>query len=165
MYDIPRDLLRPQEFTCEERDMFYSEVLIPQLLPKTSYLTKDPNEAHFFLVPQHIACCFHHCLFKQRRQSEDCSAETVVYMTNILRYIQNEYPYWNLTKGTDHVFVFCWGRGMGVMGPHVPLKEELRNAIHLTTYGRVNFFFFVVVVDVFLVFLVFLGSFFLFLLS
>jgi len=138
MYDIPNDLIKPQGLTCEEKDMYYTEILIPKLLHKTHYLTNDPKEANFFFVPQYISCFFHRCLLWGNKP-DDCSERSNGYITNILRHIQEEHPFWNLSKGVDHVFVFSWDRGMGVVGQNIPIKEELRNAIHLTPYGKVIF--------------------------
>jgi len=141
MYPIPEELLRPNNFKCIEGDMFYSEVLIPKLLDSTPYITNDPNEANYFLVPQHIACCYHHCL-RQGVNRYVCSNRTQDYITDILRHIQGNYPFWNISKGTDHIFVFCWGRGYGVMGQDAIIRSELQNSIHLTTFGKVYLFYF-----------------------
>jgi len=121
--------------------MFYSEVLIPKLLGSTPYITNDPNEANYFLVPQHIACCYHHCLM-ERVPIKECKDRIQVYITDILRHIQKNYPYWNISKGTDHIFIFCWGGGYGVMGENATIRSELKNSIHLTTLGKVYLLFF-----------------------
>ena len=123
--------------------MFASEVLLPKLIEGSSFATSNPESANFFLVKHYSTCYYHECL-RQGEEGEEpevCKGKTESYLREILVFVQQEYSYWNITP-SNHLLIFSWAQASEILGYYAPLRSEIRDAIHLTTLGSVNFSFF-----------------------
>eukprot|EP00931_Biecheleriopsis_adriatica_P065210 TRINITY_DN39808_c0_g1_i1.p1 TRINITY_DN39808_c0_g1~~TRINITY_DN39808_c0_g1_i1.p1 ORF type:complete len:540 (+),score=90.61 TRINITY_DN39808_c0_g1_i1:68-1621(+) len=78
------------------------EVLIPHWLRQGSCITKDPDEADFFLVPWHTWCDRIVYKMNQTFPKREVSA---VYI-DLLKRREELLPHWSRHEGRDHVFIF-----------------------------------------------------------
>ena len=139
VYPVPRALLtQSEEISCSASDMYAMELLFPRMLQNSRVLAQSPLQAHWFLVPHHSTCFYHDCVFRRSRTPDECKRETGDYLGSILKFVQHEFPFWNNSQGTDHVLVFSWDQASEVVGWHHPVRQALRQSIHLTTLGSVR---------------------------
>ncbi|KAL3693649.1 hypothetical protein R1sor_007300 [Riccia sorocarpa] len=77
---------------------YASEFFFFRNLYHSNYLTKDPEEAHLFVLPLSV--------FKLRMTLGPGGVAPYVkyYMEEVIR---KEFPYWNRTGGADHLYATC----------------------------------------------------------
>ncbi|KAB1226772.1 putative glucuronoxylan glucuronosyltransferase IRX7 [Morella rubra] len=100
VYDLPPKY--NTDWLSNERcsnHLFAAEVAIHQALLNSHVRTFDPYEADFFFVPVYVSCNF----------SVVNGFPAIGHARNLLasavQVISSEYPFWNRTRGSDHVFV------------------------------------------------------------
>lgn len=115
------------------KEAFGTEIHIHEALLQSPYLTQNPQEAHFFYVPIYPACVVY-------RNFGNFRAYRYI-VKKALNHIIYSYPYWNNSRGRDHVWSFVHDFGgcltwndssNGVFFP------ELRNSIFLSHLGDLN---------------------------
>ncbi|KAF9919093.1 hypothetical protein BX616_001828 [Lobosporangium transversale] len=94
-----------------------------------SYVTSNPEEADFFYIPFLGARYLNHCWFILGEKG-DCDVDGQ-YVLPMMRYIQQELPYWNRTWGQDHLMVHPMDR----TSLYYQQKDIMQNATFLTTSG------------------------------
>jgi hypothetical protein len=116
------------------------EVLWPKLFqesPFASTLDNAPN-ASWYLIPQYSTCYYHHCVFTEKQEPEDCKLKIGKYVDAIVDYISVEYPYWNKTRGADHILIFPWDQASEVLGWGSVYQKRVSSCVHLSTLGTVH---------------------------
>ena len=121
--------------------MYYTEQLLPKIINESSFSTQNPDSANFFLVPHYSTCYYHDCVFEQNEEPENCKIKTSSYLREIFTFVKQTQNYWNMTAGTNHLFIFSWDQGSEILSYYSPLRDEIRDAIHLTTLGSVRFIY------------------------
>lgn len=104
-------LLSPVEY--EPAGNFASELYFNKVLPKSRFVTDDPNEADLFYLPFSIT---------RLRNSPDISVEGIpFFVRDYVWNVSRKYPYWNRTGGADHFYVACHsvGRSATILASHV----------------------------------------------
>ncbi|PON89611.1 Exostosin-like [Trema orientale] len=83
----------------EPRGNYASEVYFNKVLPKSRFVTDDPNSADLFYLPFSIA---------RLRSDPRIGVEGIHdFVRDYMWNVSNEYAYWNRTGGTDHFYVAC----------------------------------------------------------
>ena len=112
---------------------FHLEFLLPQYLKGRSVvLAESPETADLFLVDHDTVCL---SLMRQHR-----SINLDDYVQRLLRPVIHEYPYFNRSKGRDHMFVYVCDNGAfctqgGVCSLPRAFLELARNMIMIGNYG------------------------------
>lgn len=105
---------------------FYSaEYSLHRFLLSSHYRTLDPWEADFFYVPAY-SCCF---LINNHPNN---LTKTAIFHQKLLRHIRNDYPYFNLSQGRDHIWAFTQGFGAKMFGDW----RQINNGIFLVHNGQ-----------------------------
>ncbi|KAJ8551921.1 hypothetical protein K7X08_028364 [Anisodus acutangulus] len=114
--------------------LFASEVAIHRALLKSDVRTFDPYEADFFLIPVYVSCNF------SKVNGFPAIGHARKLISSAIELISLQFPYWNRSLGSDHVFVASHDFGSCfhtledvAMADGVP--EFLRNSIILQTFG------------------------------
>jgi len=120
--------------------MYSTEQLLVSLFKAhpVSVEVAEASQAHFYLVPHHSTCLYHHCVFEEKEAPQVCKVRAGDYLEHVLDYVQAEFPFWNESAGTDHLLVFSWDQGAEVLGFHSRAKDRVASAIHLTPLGSVS---------------------------
>lgn len=97
-------------------------------------------QADYYLIPHYSTCYYNLCLRNTTLSPEDCRSQASDYLTAILDYIQQEYPYWDRKSGKDHLLIlsFDWaGHLFGEVQESI-LRARIASCIHLTLMGWDN---------------------------
>lgn len=94
-----------------------------------SYVTLNPEEADFFYIPFLGARYLNHCWFTLGEKG-DCDVDER-YVLPMMKYIQQELPYWNRTRGRDHLMTHPMDRA----SHYYESRQIFENATFLTTVG------------------------------
>jgi len=97
-----------------------AEVVIHQFLLQSKVLTSNPQEADFFFVPQYSSCMIFTAAGDGFRETQS---------DHLFKKIIKKLPYFEKTKGRDHVFVFSGGHG--VDGPFFSWRKYIKDSIFL----------------------------------
>ncbi|XP_038902908.1 probable glucuronoxylan glucuronosyltransferase IRX7 [Benincasa hispida] len=135
VYDLPPKY--NVEWLSNERcsnHLFASEVAIHRALLNSDYRTFDPLEADFFFVPVYVSCNF------STINGFPAIGHARSLIASAVAHISSQYPFWNRTNGSDHVFVAshdfasCFHTMEDVaIADGVP--SFLKNSIILQTFG------------------------------
>ncbi|GAV66465.1 Exostosin domain-containing protein [Cephalotus follicularis] len=79
--------------------LFASEVAIHRALLNSDVRTFDPYEADFFFVPVYVSCNF------STVNGFPAIGHARSLISSAIHLISTHYPFWNRTRGFDHVFV------------------------------------------------------------
>ena len=105
---------------------FYSvEYSLHQFLLTSQFRTLDPWKADFFYVPAY-SCCF---LINNHPNN---LTKTAIFHHKLLQHILHDYPYFNLSRGRDHVWAFTQGFGAQLFGDW----RQIKNGIFLVHNGQ-----------------------------
>lgn len=114
--------------------LFASEVAIHRALASSEVRTFDPWEADFFFVPVYVSCNF------STVNGFPAIGHARNLISSAIRLISSDLPFWNRSRGADHVFVASHDFGScfhtledRAIADGVP--EFLRNSIVLQTFG------------------------------
>jgi hypothetical protein len=100
VYDLPPNY--NTDWLSNERcssHLFAAEVGIHRALLNSDVRTFDPYEADFFFVPVYVSCNF------STVNGFPAIGHARSLIFSAVRLISSEYPFWNRTRGSDHVFV------------------------------------------------------------
>ena len=61
VYDVPEELLGVPASACPE-DMYYTELLLPQMTRTSRKYRSRPETANLFWIPHRSTCQYHACL-------------------------------------------------------------------------------------------------------
>ncbi|KAL6566859.1 putative glucuronoxylan glucuronosyltransferase irx7 [Orobanche minor] len=135
VYDLPSKY--NSDWLSNERcskHLFASEVAIHRALMRSDVRTFDPWEADFFFVPVYVSCNF------SRVNGFPAIGHARALMASAVHRISSQLPFWNRSRGSDHVFVASHDFGScfhtmeeTAMADGVP--EFLKNSIILQTFG------------------------------
>ncbi|XP_027343373.1 probable glucuronoxylan glucuronosyltransferase IRX7 [Abrus precatorius] len=138
IYDLPPKY--NTDWLTNERcsnHLFASEVAIHRALLTSKVRTFDPFEADFFFVPVYVSCNF------STVNGFPSIAHARSLIASAVQLISTEYPFWNRSRGSDHVFVASHDFGAcfhtledAAMANGIP--EILKNSIVLQTFGVVH---------------------------
>jgi hypothetical protein len=81
------------------RGVFYANRLLLEMLHSRRQVTTDADKAALFFVPVMLVQMGGNLWQPQR------------FLAQVVSYIQQRYPFWNRTGGTDHVFITTQARG------------------------------------------------------
>lgn len=102
VYDLPARF-NSDWATASDRcatHLFAAEVAIHRaLLSDSSVRTLDPEEADFFFVPVYVSCNF------STANGFPSLSHARSLISSAVDFISEKYPFWNRTRGSDHVFV------------------------------------------------------------
>ncbi|ESW04319.1 hypothetical protein PHAVU_011G085300 [Phaseolus vulgaris] len=138
VYDLPpkynTDWLSNER--CSKH-LFASEVAIHRALLTSEVRTFDPYEADFFFVPVYVSCNF------STINGFPAIGHARSLIASAVNLVSSEYPFWNRSRGSDHVFVASHDFGSCfhtledvAVADGVP--EIMRNSIVLQTFGVVH---------------------------
>ncbi|KAH9607624.1 hypothetical protein KSS87_014134 [Heliosperma pusillum] len=100
VYELPRkyniDWLKNER--CSKH-LFASEVAIHKALLESDVRTFDPNEANYYFVPVYVSCNF------STINGFPAIGHARTLISSAIELISSAFPYWNRTRGSDHVFV------------------------------------------------------------
>lgn len=109
-----------------------AEALFLSLLQNSQFVTQDPAHATFFVLP--TRCTAYRYAAASRQEGQALAEATAAAM---LADIRTRFPYWNRTRGADHVYLCSHDMGTSVAAS--PLSAELRkNAIALVNTADYN---------------------------
>ncbi|KAL2938475.1 putative glucuronoxylan glucuronosyltransferase IRX7 [Bienertia sinuspersici] len=117
-----------------KKHLFASEVAIHRALLESDVRTFDPNEADFFFVPVYVSCNFSTINgFPAIGHARDLISSAV-------DLISTSFPFWNRSRGSDHIFVASHDFGacfhtMENVAIEDGIVEVLRKSIILQTFG------------------------------
>lgn len=100
VYDLPAKYNR--DWLSNERcnnHLFASEVAIHRALMTSEVRTRDPSEADFFFVPVYVSCNF------STVNGFPAIGHARPLLKSAIELISSELPFWNRSRGSDHVFV------------------------------------------------------------
>ncbi|KAL0369609.1 UNVERIFIED_CONTAM: putative glucuronoxylan glucuronosyltransferase IRX7 [Sesamum angustifolium] len=135
VYDLPSKYNR--DWLSNERcssHLFAAEVATHRALMSSEVRTFDPWEADFFFVPVYVSCNF------SKVNGFPAIGHARSLMASAVRHISSQLPFWNRSRGSDHVFVATHDFGscfhtMEDMAMADGVPEFLRNSIILQTFG------------------------------
>ncbi|KAG4979882.1 hypothetical protein AAZX31_12G076500 [Glycine max] len=137
VYDLPQKY--NTDWLSNERcskHLFASEVAIHRALLTSEVRTFDPYDADFFFVPVYVSCNF------STVNGFPAIGHARSLIASAVSLVSSEYPFWNRSRGSDHVFVASHDFGSCfhtledvAMADGVP--EIMRNSIVLQTFGVV----------------------------
>ncbi|KAL2331994.1 hypothetical protein Fmac_019575 [Flemingia macrophylla] len=117
--------------------LFASEVAIHRALLTTDARTFDPFEADFFFVPVYVSCNF------TTVNAFPAIGHARSLISSAVNLVSTDYPFWNRTRGSDHVFVASHDFGAcfhtledKAIADGIP--RILKNSILLQTFGVVH---------------------------
>lgn len=135
IYDLPSKY--NNEWLSNERcsnHLFASEVSIHKALLTSNIRTLNPLDADFFFVPVYVSCNF------STVNGFPAIGHARSLLASAVQLISSEFPFWNRSRGSDHVFVAShdYGACFHAM-EHVAMAdgipEFLGNSIILQTFG------------------------------
>ncbi|KAK1429152.1 hypothetical protein QVD17_11355 [Tagetes erecta] len=114
--------------------LFASEVAIHKALLKSRVRTFDPTDADFFFVPVYVSCNF------STVNGFPAIGHARGLLSSAVELVSSELPYWNRSKGADHVFVAShdYGACFHAMEDRAiaeGIPEFMKNSIVLQTFG------------------------------
>ncbi|KAI4322317.1 hypothetical protein L6164_022024 [Bauhinia variegata] len=114
--------------------LFASEVAIHRALLTSDVRTFDPYEADFFFVPVYVSCNF------STVNGFPAIGHARSLMASAVQLVSSEYPFWNRSRGSDHVFVASHDFGacfhtLEDVAIADGIPEFLKNSIILQTFG------------------------------
>ncbi|XP_020230983.1 probable glucuronoxylan glucuronosyltransferase IRX7 [Cajanus cajan] len=119
------------------KHLFASEVAIHRALLTSEVRTFDPYQADFFFVPVYVSCNF------SAVNGFPAIGHARSLISSAVNLVSTEYPFWNRTRGSDHVFVASHDFGAcfhtledAAMADGIP--RILKNSILLQTFGVVH---------------------------
>ncbi|PON66481.1 Exostosin-like [Parasponia andersonii] len=138
VYDLPPNF--NADWLANERcsnHLFASEVAIHKALLTSEVRTFDPYEADFFFVPVYVSCNF------STVNGFPAIGHARSLLSSAVNLISSEYPFWNLSRGSDHVFVASHDFGacfhtMENVAITDGIPSFLKNSIILQTFGVTN---------------------------
>ncbi|CAN7005921.1 hypothetical protein IGI04_009669 [Brassica rapa subsp. trilocularis] len=137
VYDLPARF-NADWVTSSDRcasHLFAAEVAIHRaLLSDSNVRTLDPEEADFFFVPVYVSCNF------STANGFPSLSHARSLISSAVDFISESYPFWNRTRGSDHVFVASHDFGacfhaMEDMAIEEGIPEFMKNSIILQTFG------------------------------
>ncbi|KNA17443.1 hypothetical protein SOVF_079880 [Spinacia oleracea] len=116
------------------KHLFASEVAIHRALLESDVRTFDPNEADFFFVPVYVSCNF------STVNGFPAIGHARSLISSAVNLISSAYPFWNRSRGADHIFVASHDFGacfhtMENVAIEDGIMEGLRGSIILQTFG------------------------------
>ncbi len=145
VYDVPLMLLNSGEHkdleTCPY-DIFNAELVLGEVIkyriiqPDSHQLHIDPEALSYdyYYVPNYSACHYHQCISKPGADLKECRKRVTKYMSAILEWVEQTYPFWDRNHGVDHIFTFSWGQA-SLLFQDTFLRNRLASSIHLTHAG------------------------------
>lgn len=135
VYDLPSKY--NTDWLSNERcrnHLFASEVAIHTALMNSDVRTEDPFEADFFFVPVYVSCNF------STVNGFPAIGHARGLVSSAVELISSEYPFWNRSRGSDHVFVASHDFGscfhtMEDVAIADGVPEILKKSIVLQTFG------------------------------
>ncbi|KAK9691191.1 hypothetical protein RND81_09G182200 [Saponaria officinalis] len=134
VYELPEKY--NEEWLKNERcskHLFASEVAIHKALLKSEIRTLEPNEADLFFVPVYVSCNF------STINGFPAIGHARSLISSAVHLISLRFPFWNRTRGSDHVFVASHDFGACFHTLDVAkedgIPEILRKSIILQTFG------------------------------
>ncbi|XP_073040446.1 probable glucuronoxylan glucuronosyltransferase IRX7 [Primulina eburnea] len=135
IYDLPSSY--NADWLSNERcssHLFASEVAIHKALMSSEVRTLDPWEADFFFVPVYVSCNF------SSINGFPAIGHARSLMASAVRLLSSQFPFWNRSLGSDHIFVASHDFGscfhtMESMATVEGVPQYLKNSIILQTFG------------------------------
>ncbi|TXG73783.1 hypothetical protein EZV62_002362 [Acer yangbiense] len=114
--------------------LFAAEVAIHKALLNSDVRTFDPYEADFFFVPVYVSCNF------STVNGFPAIGHARSLISSAIKLVSSEYPFWNRSRGSDHVFVASHDYGacfhaMEERAVADGIPDFLKKSILLQTFG------------------------------
>lgn len=126
VYDLPHEFEKDiiTKFpTCSTHQWAF-EVFLPKLLRK-SMGAVSPDSADFFLVPFPVKC-FNNFVAHHNKEVVDKT------YTSLLNWVKNTHPWFDISGGNDHIFIFPSGLGARIFPS---AQQYLPRSIFLVAEG------------------------------
>ncbi|KAF5744755.1 glucuronoxylan glucuronosyltransferase IRX7-like isoform X1 [Tripterygium wilfordii] len=135
VYDLPSKY--NSDWLSNERcsnHLFASEVAIHKALLNSDVRSFDPYEADFFFVPVYVSCNF------STVNGFPAIGHARSLLASAVEIISSIHPFWNRSRGSDHVFVAShdYGACFHAMEDRAiadGIPEFMKNSIILQTFG------------------------------
>lgn len=101
---------------------YFSEHMFKIALLGSSFVTKKPEEAHFYFMPFSINVMRNHPRVHSASAIED-------FVAGYTDRVSSEYSFWNASGGADHFYVYCHSIGRDAASKHQKLHH---NSIQVT---------------------------------
>ncbi|KAK3246566.1 Glycerol kinase [Cymbomonas tetramitiformis] len=135
------DVVSTLNADLQGRDSCYTpytaaEMVIPDLVSRSSIYTTDGELADYYIVPVQCECYMTTKIQKGVDFSRAAAALNKAFQTT-LDIVQSRYPYWTRTEGRDHIFIFPSERGAQILSDYN--MQRIKKSIFLTgTISRSN---------------------------
>lgn len=138
IYDLPSNFNKDwlKDDRCSSH-LFAAEVAIHQRLLQSPVRTFEPLEADYFFMPVYVSCNFNTTTgFPSLGHARSLLGSAV-------KLVSRKMPYWNRSKGKDHIFVATHDYGpcfhtMEDLASAAGIPTFLRNSVILQTFGRTD---------------------------
>lgn len=138
IYDLPSSFNMEwlKDGRCSNH-LFAAEVAIHQRLLSSPVRTLEPVEADYFFMPVYVSCNFNTTTgFPSLGHARSLLGSAV-------KLVSRKMPYWNRSKGRDHIFVATHDYGpcfhtMEDLATSAGIPIFLRNSVILQTFGRTD---------------------------
>eukprot|EP01041_Mallomonas_annulata_P000809 gene809-1581_t len=138
-YSYPESLKSLPHYECMPSSLdMKAEYFIPEYLKKSVVNTNDPNDADLFLINHNFSCLLN---YRWQQEIKKYKSRRIFgrdyvgkqYMQPMLRHIQTQYPYFNRSGGSDHLFILAIDAGPYCQHdlPH-NLKRFFVNIVNVT---------------------------------
>ena len=112
-----------------DQSYLYSlDAKVHRWLLRSEYLTRDPTDANYFLMPAYLSLCFYDLEFGLYWLVNRAHH----FLNEMVHYVRTTWPYWNRTKGSDHVLIMTNDKGACFIRGSVPM---LRRSMLVTQWG------------------------------
>ncbi|CAM6046645.1 unnamed protein product [Sphagnum compactum] len=136
VYDLPTQY--NENWLADKRcsnHLFAAEVAIHRILLSSPLRTLNPDEADFFFLPVYVSCKFSP---KTGFPSIGHAPRTIHAAVSLVSSVM---PYWNRSKGSDHIFVATHDFGacfhsMEHLAVAHGIPDFMQNSIILQTFGE-----------------------------
>jgi hypothetical protein len=127
-FNVKQSKLNPDcrhDYSTTWQTKYTLEVYLHEQLLKSKVRTTDPEEANLFYVPLYISCYMHARATNFFRAND--------HVRKSLEWVKSTHPYWNRTRGRDHVWTFTHDIG-GCVAPY----REMHHSIFITNTGELR---------------------------
>ncbi|KAK9830108.1 hypothetical protein WJX72_009832 [[Myrmecia] bisecta] len=102
-----------------ETSNYGAEVAIPNAIRASRYVTSDPAEADFFLVPAPLYCLQTEQSLKHHRSVFPEGTPDYYWYSHateaVQAWVQAEQPFWNKSGGADHLWIYSQDHGKDIV--------------------------------------------------
>ena len=110
---------------------------------KSLNLSNDHPVSYYF-IPQYPVCALHMCKYSSvwklrvNVTQEFCDDVSADYVNTIMDYVIQNFPYFNRSRGSDHVLINAFDYSVYMFRNNPKLLQKLENVITMQNLGYIN---------------------------